>query len=84
MEETIRKILEMAKNAAPIIQAVTGTTLVGPAIAAGRAIIELIDGVKDTSGASQAELQASRDELETAVNAHVDNTIGRLRGDTND
>lgn len=80
MEETIRKILEMARQATPVIEALTGTSLIGPAVKAGQAIIDLIDGIEDTGTMSQDEIQAERDQLEAAVNAHVDDTIGRLRG----
>lgn len=81
MEESIKNIIALARNLAPIIGALAGTELIGPAIAAGQAVLDLIDGVKKTSGESQEELEASRAELEAVVNAHVDQTIGRLRGD---
>lgn len=80
MDQTIRRILDAAKSLAPVIEALTGTALVGPAVAAGQAVLQLIDGVKDTSGQSQEELEAARAELEAKVNAHVDSTVDRLRG----
>jgi hypothetical protein len=80
MEETIRKILAAAENLAPTIEKFTGTPLITPAIRAGQALLELIDGLKETSGQSQEELQSTRDALEAKINAHVDEVIGRLNG----
>lgn len=81
MDDMIRRILDAAKSLAPVIGALTGTSLIGPAVAAGQALLQLIDGVKDTSGADQAELEAARAELEAKVNAHVDSTVDHLRGE---
>jgi hypothetical protein len=81
MDDTIRRIIDAAKSLAPVIEALTGTALVGPAVAAGQAILNLIDGVKDASGQSQEELEAARTELEAKVNAHVDATVKRLEGE---
>lgn len=81
MDQTIQSILNIAKQLGPVIEGLTGTSLITPAINAGKAVIELIDGIKDTAGASQEELQSTRDELETRVNAHVDATVNRLRGE---
>ena len=81
MEETIRKILDMAKTAAAVIDGVTGTHYADAAVKAGQAILDLVNGISGASDADQAELEATRTELEAKVNAHVDSTIGRLRGE---
>ncbi len=78
----LSSMLEVAQAAAPIIG--HGAP---EAIALGKSVVAMIDQVKenmpftDEADAGMGELIARRDEIEARVNAHVDQTVGRLRGD---
>jgi hypothetical protein len=74
----IQEIIAMAQQAARVIDSLTGTQYAGAAVKVGETVMDLIDNVKEVSGASQEELQASRDALVERVNAHADETINRL------
>jgi hypothetical protein len=81
MSDFLQNLINMAKNALPIIEAAVGTSWLGAAVTAGQAVLSLIDGVKDAGHETPAELDATRDALEAAINEHVDDTIGTLRGE---
>jgi hypothetical protein len=80
LSDFMKNLLDMAKNALPLVEAAVGTSWIGAAITAGQAVIKLIDDVKDAGHQTPAELDATRDQLEAAVNQHVDQTISDLRG----
>ena len=80
MGDFMKHLLDMAKSALPLIDEAIGTSWIGAAVTAGQAVLKLIDGVKEAGHQTPAELDATRDELEQRVNAHVDQTIGNLRG----
>jgi len=74
-------ILDVAKAAAPVIG--HGAP---EAIALGQRVIELIDHVQEgfqgaVAGSDMDKLVQQRDELERRVNAHVDSTVDKLRGE---
>jgi hypothetical protein len=77
----MQNLLNMAKEALPLIEKAVGTSWLGAAVTAGQAVISLIDGVKEAGHQTPEELDSTRDELEAAVNKHVDTTIGTLRGE---
>lgn len=76
----IQALIDAAKSLVPVISSFAGGPLIGAAVEAGQAVIRLIDGVKDAGHATPAELDSTRDALEAAVNAHVDQTASDLRG----
>jgi hypothetical protein len=81
MSDFIKNIIDMGQKLLPIIDAAVGTTWIGAAVNAGKAVIDLIDGVKAAGDATPEEMDATRDALEQRVNAHVDQTISDLRGE---
>jgi hypothetical protein len=80
VNDLFKNIISMGKELLPIIEGAVGTTWIGAAVTAGQAVIGLIDGVKEASGQTTPELDATRDALEAKVNAHVDQTAADLRG----
>jgi hypothetical protein len=71
----IGSIIETAKAIAPLVP------MGAQGLAAGRAVLNLIDEVKETAGAAPekiAEFEATREEMERAVNAHADRTAASL------
>ena len=80
MNAAIQNILDMAKKLVPVIGSFAGSPLIGAAVGAGQAVLKLIDGVKEAGHQTPAELDETRDALEAAVNAHVDQTVEDLRG----
>jgi hypothetical protein len=78
-KDIFEKILTAARNLAPVVEALTGTKLIQPAIAAAEQMVNFVDEVMGTlSEDDQAQLQTVRDDLEARVNAHADRTIDRL------
>jgi hypothetical protein len=80
MSSTIQNIIDLAKKLVPVLAGAAGMPWLDAAVSAGQAVLGLIDGVKEAGHDTQGELDSTRDELEAAVNAHVDRTIGDLRG----
>jgi hypothetical protein len=78
-KDIFEKILTAARNLTPVVEALTGTKLIQPAIAAAEQMVNFVDEVMGTlSEDDQAQLQTVRDDLEARVNAHADRTIDRL------
>lgn len=72
------KILELGQTLAPFLQG----TPVGPVVAIGQQVLELIDKAQEVLDEDDAaRLSALRDELEPLVMAHADQTAAKLRGD---
>lgn len=73
------KLLASAGNVALALAKVV--PLGGPAIAAGMAALDLLNGLRETASASDekvAEFEAGREALERAVNARADATAASL------
>lgn len=81
MNQTIQNILDIAKKLVPVIGSLAGSPLIGIAVSTGQEVLKLMDGFKAAGHATAEELDSTRAELEAAVNAHVDSTIGNLRGE---
>ncbi len=77
MKESVLKSLANAAFAIAQL-AVPGAASV---IELGRKALALIDDAKTAFGETTPELEEARGVLEAAVNAHVDDTIARLRGE---
>lgn len=72
------KILELGQTLAPFLKG----TPVGPVVAIGQQVLELIDKAQEVlDEGDAAKLKALRDELEPLVMAHADATAARLRGE---
>lgn len=70
-------VLRVAELMVPLV--VPGAA---PAIAAGKAVISMIDTAKATfSEMDQSRLDAIRDDLAAKVKAHAEETAARLRGE---
>lgn len=75
MLETVTKLANIASTVLPQAK------VVGGAATMGGKILDIIDGLKDQAEpAQQAEMQAARDKLATAVKAKASATSARLRG----
>lgn len=75
----IQALLEMGRQAATLIDSVTGTPFASMAVKAGDAVLELIDNVKETAAVTDvAALDETREALEARINAHADKTISSL------
>ena len=71
----IQGVLDVAEQIAPLLAG----TPIGAAVLAGKAVIDLIDSVKDVASEDEAgALIARRETLEPLVMAHLDRTIGSL------
>lgn len=71
----IQGVLDVADKAAPLLAG----TPIGAAVATGKAVLDLIDMVKDLASEDEAgALNARRETLEPLVMAHLDRTIESL------
>ncbi len=70
-------LVSLGKVVAPLIHPAAG-----PLITVGEKVIEAIDHAKETFGAdTPSELDAVRGDLDARVNAKVEDTIAKLRGE---
>ncbi len=78
MKALIAGIVKVADMASVVLPQ---AKIVGGAANMGGKILDIIDGLKDQAEpAQQAEMQAARDKLATAVKAKAAATSARLRG----
>ena len=75
LSSIIEGVIDVAEKLTPLLAG----TPVGAAVLAGKAVIDLIDSVKDVASEDEAgALTARRETLEPLVMAHLDRTIGSL------
>lgn len=75
LSSIIEGVIDVAEKLAPLLAG----TPIGAAVLAGKAVIDLIDSVKDVASEDEARaLIARRETLEPLVMAHLDRTIKSL------